>query len=264
MTSNQSSFNKKLPVLFVGHGSPMNAIENNEFSKAWNEVGKRLPVPELILCISAHWETAGTFVTAMDKPRTIYDFYGFPDELFRVKYPAPGSFDGAMLVKSKITQTKVELNYDWGIDHGCWSVLCKMFPEAKIPIIQLSLDKTKLPEYHYKLGKQLSTLREKNVLIIGSGNVVHNLRMIDWDDNPHDWAIEVDKIIGELILKEDHQSLINYLSIHHASKLAIPTNEHYLPFLYILAMQDENEKIEFFSDKISLGSLSMRSMIIGG
>jgi 4,5-DOPA dioxygenase extradiol len=263
MNLEQDSSNRKMPALFVGHGSPMNAIEENEFSKAWKEVGEQLPTPEMILCISAHWETEGTFVTAINEPRTIYDFYGFPDELFKVKYPASGSAKGAALVQKIIDQTNVELDYDWGLDHGCWSVLCRMFPKANIPIVQLSLDRTKPSEYHYELGKQLSALRKKNILIVGSGNVVHNLRTIDWNDHSHAWAIEFDKKIEELILAKDHQALINYQTIHPASKLAIPTNEHYLPFLYVLALQEENEKLEFFADKITLGSLSMRSLIIG-
>jgi 4,5-DOPA dioxygenase extradiol len=169
-----------MPALFIGHGSPMNAVEDNEFSRTWAEVGKSLPTPKAILCISAHWETTGTQVTAMKQPKTIHDFYGFPQELYDKRYPAPGSPELARLVQATVRQVHVRLDYDWGLDHGTWSVLCWMFPQADIPVVQLSLDRTREPAFHYELGKELATFRDKGILIVGSGNMVHNLRHVMW------------------------------------------------------------------------------------
>ncbi len=253
----------KMPVLFVGHGSPMNAIEDNEFSQAWIENGKALPKPKAILCISAHWETEGTQVTAMERPKTIYDFYGFPEPLYEMKYPALGSPDLARLTQETISQINIEQNFDWGLDHGTWSVLSRMFPKADIPVIQLSLDRTKGPAFHYELGKELKALRNKGVMIIGSGNIVHNLRVMVWQDKAYDWAIEFDEKIKQLILLGEHDSIIHYHKLGQAAQLSVPTNEHYLPLLYILALQDKEEKIKFFGDKVTLGSMSMRSLRIG-
>ena len=262
--SNHESQNIKMPVIFVGHGSPMNAIEKNEFSIKWNNIGSQLPVPELILCISAHWETDGTHVTAMKDPRTIHDFYGFPEDLYKINYPAPGSPERAEETKKIITETEVVLDNQWGLDHGCWSVLYHMYPQANIPVVQLSLDRTKPPEYHYNLAKQLAALRDKKVLIIGSGNMVHNLRMIDWNDKVFDWALEFDNKLAGLITNCEHAPLINYSFLGAAAKLSIPTNEHYLPLLYILALQEDKEHVQFFNEQITLGSISMRGVIIGG
>jgi 4,5-DOPA dioxygenase extradiol len=258
----------KMPVLFVGHGSPMNAIEDNEFVTGWRNIGKTIPKTETILCISAHWETRGTFVTAMEKPNTIHDFGGFPMELYEVNYPAPGSPELAKETKTLIKVTEVGLDDKWGLDHGCWSVLKHLYPDAAIPVIQLSLDYYQSPQYHYDLSKELSSLRKKGVLIIGSGNMVHNLGMVSWEklEEPgygFDWAIEANEKMKIFILSNDHKSLINYKLQGSSFDLAIPTPEHYLPFLYSLALKEENEKIEIFNDKAVGGSLTMTSIRIG-
>ena len=255
----------QMPVLFVGHGSPMNAIEENEFSQEWRVMGKSLPKPQAILCISAHWETKGTSVTGMEKPRTIHDFGGFPQELFEVQYPAPGSQELAGETKNTIKKTEIILDDRWGLDHGCWSVLKRMFPEADIPVIQLSLDYSQPAQYHYDLGRELGPLRKKGILIIGSGNMVHNLRLIDWNrmDEPgfgFDWAIEANEKMKKFILSGDHQSLINYRLQGKAFDLAIPTPEHFLPLLYTLALKEETETIGLFNDKPVMGSLTMTSL----
>ncbi len=252
-----------LPVLFVGHGSPMNAIEDNEFTREWEVIGKNLHNLKAILCISAHWQTKGTFVTAMNKPQTIHDFGGFPEELFKKEYPAPGSPEFAKQTKEIIKKTIVELDNNWGLDHGTWSVLCKMFPKADIPTYQLSLDYTQPPEFHYELAKELHELRRKGVLIIGSGNIVHNLRMATFDKaDGFDWAIEFDQKIKEALEIKDHKSIINYQDYGSISRLAIPTNEHFLPMLYAIALQEKSENISFFNEKNLAGAISMRSMII--
>jgi 4,5-DOPA dioxygenase extradiol len=257
---------EKMPVLFIGHGSPMNAIEENEFVTGWRNLGKSIPKPKAILCVSAHWETKGSFVTAMDKPRTIHDFGGFPKELFDVQYPAPGSPLLAGETKDIIKKTQLGMDDKWGLDHGCWSVISRIYPKADIPVIQLSLDYSQPPQYHYDLAKELASLRKKGILIVGSGNIVHNLGMVAWDKlndiYGYDWAMEANDKIKSLILKNDHASLINYKSQGKAFNLAIPTAEHYLPLLYILALKKENEEISFFNDKAVAGSLSMTSVKI--
>ncbi|MFA5815453.1 MAG: 4,5-DOPA dioxygenase extradiol [Bacteroidales bacterium] len=262
------SASDKMPVLFVGHGSPMNAIEDNEFSRSWKEIGKTLPQPYAILCISAHWETRGTFVTAMEKPKTIHDFGGFPQELFDVQYPAPGSPQLAKEIKSTVTKTDVSLDEKWGLDHGTWSVLKRLYPEADVPVVQMSLDFMQAPQYHYDLAKELATLRKNGILIIGSGNMVHNLRMVAWDkvrepEFGFDWAIEANEKMKQFIISGDHKSLINYQSQGKSFNLAIPTPDHYLPLLYTLALQEKNEQISFFNDKPVMGSLTMTSVKIG-
>lgn len=253
-----------MPVLFVGHGNPMNAIEDNEFSRAWEDVGKALPRPRAILCVSAHWETVGTQVTAMERPQTIHDFGGFPRALYQKQYPAPGSPELALLVQQIVKKTQVRLDQDWGLDHGTWSVLCRMFPRVDIPVVQLSLDRGREPAYHYALGKELFALREQGVLIVGSGNIVHNLRLVDfaWVGG-YDWAVEFDETIRQLILAGNHESIVHYENLGRAARLAIPTNEHYLPLLYVLASAKECEPVRFFADRTMLGSLSMRSLWIG-
>jgi len=253
---------EKMPALFVGHGSPMNAIEDNEFSRAWAEVGKALPRPNAILCISAHWETAGTLVTAMEQPKTIHDFGGFPPALYEMQYPAPGSPELARLIQGTVKKVQLGLDQDWGLDHGTWSVLCRMFPNADVPVVQLSLDRTQEPAFHYALGRELRALRNKGILIVGSGNMVHNLRMMAWQDEAYDWAIEFDETLKQLILSGDHDSIIHYQSLGKAARLGVPTNEHYLPLLYVLAVQDQQEHIRFFTDRMTLGSISMRSVWI--
>jgi 4,5-DOPA dioxygenase extradiol len=266
-TTESFSNTEQMPVLFIGHGSPMNAIEENEFVQGWREVAKTLPKPNAILCISAHWETRGTFLTAMQKPRTIHDFGGFPQELFEVQYPAPGNPGFAEETKSLIKKTETGLDEKWGLDHGCWSVLVRMFPAANIPVIQMSLDYSRPALYHYELARELSQLRKKGVLIMGSGNMVHNLRLVDWNkmDKPgfgYEWAIEANEKMKKYILSDDHQSLINYKSQGKAFDLAIPSPEHFLPLLYALALKEGNDKTEIFNDQPVMGSLSMTSLMI--
>ena len=244
----------KMPVLFLGHGSPMNAIEENEFVEGFRNIAKSIPKPTAILCVSAHWETPGTFVTAMELPKTIHDFGGFPQALFDVQYPAPGSPALANEIKSLITTTSVKLDYNWGLDHGAWSVIKHMYPKAEIPVVQMSLDYSQKPQYHYNLMKELALLRKKGVLIIGSGNMVHNLRLVAWDkfnsDNyAFDWALEASEKMKKYILAGDHLPLINYSSQGKSFELAILTPEHYLPLLYALALKEENEDIKLFNDK---------------
>jgi 4,5-DOPA dioxygenase extradiol len=263
----KSYANGKMPALFIGHGSPMNAIEENEFVLGWREIGKLLPRPKAILCVSAHWETHGTFVTAMENPKTIHDFGGFPKALYDVQYPAPGSPDLAKEVKHIIKKTEVTLDEKWGLDHGAWSVVKHLYPEADIPVVQLSLDYSQEAQYHYDLAKELATLRNKGVLIIGSGNIVHNLGLIAWDklysDNySFDWALEAKENMNSYILSGDHQSLVDYKSQGRAFKLAIPTPEHFLPLLYILALKEGSDKITLFNDKTVGGSLAMTSVKI--
>ena len=259
---------KRMPALFLGHGSPMNAIEENEFVSGWREAGKSLPKPKAILCISAHWETRGTFVTAMEKPPTIHDFGGFPPRLYEVQYPAPGSPELAAETREVITRTPVGLDQKWGLDHGCWSVVKHLYPAADVPIVQMSLDYYQKPGFHYDLGKELSSLRRKGILIVGSGNLVHNLGKVAWDklNEPgygYDWALEANGKMKELMLEGDFRSLINYQSNGKSFELAIPTPEHFLPLLYILGLKEENEKISFFNDKAVAGSLTMTSVKIG-
>jgi len=258
---------EQMPVLFMGHGSPMNAIEENEFVAGFRNAGKGIPKPNAVLCISAHWETRGTFITAMEKPRTIHDFGGFPQALFDVQYPAPGSPQIAKETKETIKKTVVGLDEKWGLDHGCWSVVKHLYPNADVPVIQMSIDYTQTPQYHYELAKELAALRKKGVLIIGSGNMVHNLGMVAWDklntvDYAYDWAAEASAKMKKYILTNDHQQLINFKSQGKAFDLAIPTPEHYLPLLYTLALKGENEKVSLFNDKAVAGSLTMTSLKI--
>jgi len=264
-----SDHKERMPVLFVGHGSPMNAISENEFVQNWRSLGKSLPKPKAILCISAHWETRGTFVTAMNKPPTIHDFGGFPKALFDVQYPAPGSPEFANETKRSVTKTVVELDEKWGLDHGAWSVIKNIYPMADVPVFEMSLDYSQSLQYHYDLAKELSSLRDKGVLIMGSGNLVHNLGEVAWDkvDEPEygfDWAIQANDIFKQLILGNKHNELIHYSSLGKEVQLAIPTPEHYLPLIYALALKRENEQIAIFNDKAVMGSLTMTSVKIGG
>lgn len=265
MTSSMSSTGK-MPVLFLGHGSPMNAIEENEFVSAFRKLRQELIRPNAILCISAHWETNGTYVTAMQNPRTIHDFGGFPQALFDVQYPAPGSPELANETKHIISSTEVGLDDKWGLDHGAWSVIKHLYPNADIPVIQMSIDHTKPAKYHYELAKQINSLRNKGVLIIGSGNMVHNLRKVAWnrlnEEFAFDWAIEANEKMKSYILSGNHENLINFKSQGKAFDLAIPTPEHYMPLLYSLALKEENESIELFNDKPVGGALTMTSVKI--
>lgn len=258
---------EKMPVLFLGHGSPMNAIEENEFVQGFRTMGKDIPKPKAILVISAHWETRGTFLTAMEKPRTIHDFGGFPQALFDVQYPAPGDPDLAKETKELIKKTTVGLDESWGLDHGAWSVVKHLYPLADVPVIQMSIDYTQNAQYHYDLAKELAALRSKGVLIVGSGNMVHNLGKVAWDklntdEFGYDWAIEASTMMKEFIMSDDHKSLINFQNQGKAFELAIPSPEHYLPMIYSLALKDEKEKITLFNDKAVAGSLTMTSIKI--
>ncbi|MCB0630333.1 MAG: 4,5-DOPA dioxygenase extradiol [Saprospiraceae bacterium] len=267
MADGLSTRDKKMPVLFIGHGSPMNGIEDNEFSRHWARLGQEIPRPVAVLCISAHWLTRGTHITAMEHPKTIHDFGGFPDELFAVQYPAPGSPAVAMETVKLLESTDVGLDHDWGLDHGCWTVVRHMYPDADIPVLQLSIDYHRPPAYHYKLASELSALREKGVLIMGSGNMVHNLRRVDWQhmNTPnygYDWAKEISEVFKDKIRKKDHDALINYQALGSAAQLAIPTPDHYYPLLYTLGLQDEKDEVEIFNDKYVAGSLTMTSLKI--
>ncbi len=253
----------RMPVLFIGHGSPMNAIEENEFSQAWKAAGQELPRPKAILCVSAHWETRTPQVTAMSKPRTIHDFGGFPAELFAMQYPAPGSPELARRVIDMAPQASIRLDQGWGLDHGTWSVLCRMFPEADIPVVQLSLDRSQDATFHYGLGQALRGLSDEGVLILGSGNVVHNLQMMVWEDKAFDWAKSFDDQVKQWILDGDHDTLIHYEKQGKAAALAINSAEHYLPLLYILGAMQPGEPIKFFNEKVWGGSLSMRCLQVG-
>ena len=271
MDTQATQNNGKMPVLFVGHGSPMNAIEDNLFSQGWRQVARQLPKPKAILCISAHWETWGNLVTAMQQPRTVHDFGGFPRALFEVQYPAPGSLWLAETTQGLIEKSTVNLDNEWGLDHGCWSVLVQMYPAADIPVVQLSMDYTQPAQYHYDLAKELAPLRSQGVLILGSGNMVHNLRRIvlrggglDDFNTPFglDWALEASALFKKLIDENRHAELINYPALGTAVQLAVPTPEHYLPMLYALALKEEKDKITYFNDQPVAGSLTMTSLVI--
>ena len=259
---------ERMPVLFFGHGSPMNALEENEFAQTWRNLGETLPRPSAIISISAHWETFGTQVTAMQNPPTIHDFGGFPGKLYEVEYPTPGSPELARQTIESITTSKVTEDEKWGLDHGTWSILNRIYPKADIPVIQLSLDYRKKPQQHVELAKQLASFRDKGVLIMGSGNIVHNLRQVAWDkiNEPEfgfDWTIEANEKIKKRIVENDIESLIDYKSLGKEVQLAIPTPEHYLPLLYICALKNENDGHSFFNDKPVMGSLTMTSVKMG-
>lgn len=258
----------KMPVLFIGHGSPMNGIENNEFSNQWKKFGQSLPIPKAIVIVSAHWLTKGTWITAMKSPKTIHDFGGFPKELYDVQYNAPGSPELAQETKSIIKSVNAELDHDWGLDHGAWTVTRRMYPDANIPVLQISIDINRPASFHYQLGKELASLRTKGVLIIGSGNMVHNLGKIAWDKIDevgfgYDWAVEMHQLFKSKITDNNHQALINYSSLSKSALLAVPTPDHYFPLMYILGLQQKNEKAEFFNDKLVAGSINMTSVKFG-
>ncbi|WP_026802447.1 4,5-DOPA dioxygenase extradiol [Arenimonas oryziterrae] len=252
-----------MPVVFLGHGSPMNAIEDNAYRRSWQALGKRLPRPKAILCVSAHWETRGVYVTATEKPETIHDFYGFPKTLFDVRYRAPGSPALAHRVAELLAGVRVHLDAGRGLDHGVWSVLEPMYPEADIPIVQLSLSILQPGAWHYDLAKALAPLRDEGVLVVGSGNIVHNLRLFRFNDpTPYDWALRFDEEIAERIEQDHHEGLLGYETLGPDALLSIPTPEHYLPLLYILALQRKGERASFFNEEVT-GSISMRSVVIG-
>ena len=256
---------QKMPVLFIGHGSPMNAIESNDFTQTLVNLGKNLPKPKAILCISAHWTTKGTYVNVSPSPKMIYDMYGFPNELYEVNYPARGAPEIAKEVPQLISTTKVQTNTEWGFDHGTWSILTHLFPKANVPVFQMSIDYNKSMQYHYDLSKQLMILRKKGVLIVGSGNLTHNLRIVDIDDinaTPRDWALEFDSKIKQYIDLRNHQAIINYEKIGAISKLAVPEPSHFFPLIYALALQDKNDETSYFYENFHYGTLSMRGVKI--
>jgi len=259
-----------MPILFIGHGNPMNAIEENNFSRNWAALGQVLPRPKAILCISAHWETWGTAVTAARRPRTIHDFGGFTEELYAVQYPAAGDAQLAASIKKLVRSREISLNQDWGLDHGCWSVLKRMYPEADVPVVQFSLDYTQPAQEHYNLGRELSDLRKEGVLILGSGNIVHNLReivLVNGDFNKSfgfDWAVHADNSLKKLILEDRHAELTAYPVLSEEVRMAIPSPEHFLPLLYVLAAKQPDDRIALFNDDILAGSLSMTSLLVGG
>jgi 4,5-DOPA dioxygenase extradiol len=257
-----------MPVLFVGHGSPINGIEDNEFSRRWTAMAKEIPTPKAVLVVSAHWFTKGTYITAMDFPPTIHDFGGFPKELFEVEYPAPGDPVLAKETASLVHSTNVALAHDWGLDHGTWTIVRHMYPKANIPVLQLSIDYTKDAKYHYELSKEIFALRKKGVLIIGSGNMVHNLRMVSWDklyepEYGYDWALQMNQTFKYFIVNNNHDKLIQYQNLGKEAMLAIPTPEHYLPLIYTLGLREKNDAVSFFNDKAVGGSLTMTSVKFG-
>lgn len=255
----------RMPAMFIGHGTPMNALETNQHTVAWQRAARAAPTPKAILVISAHWYTRGVGVTAMDKPKTIHDFGGFPQALFDMQYPAPGDSAVARRVKDILAPLNVQLDQGWGLDHGTWSILVHMFPEANIPVVQLSIDGAQPPQFHYDLGKLLSVLRGEGVLILGSGNVVHNLGVMRRTDKAiaYDWANTFSDHVKACLQKRDHAPLINFESFGEAARSSVPTSEHYLPMLYILGLQRDEDKLSVFTDGIDLGSISMLSFAIG-
>lgn len=258
----------RMPLLFAGHGSPMNAIEDNEFTQVWQKIGHELPVPRAIVCISAHWETRGTFVSARKQNETIHDFYGFPRELYEQKYPADGEPGVAQMIIDNMQEHMISNDYQWGLDHGAWVVFKHMYPHAGIPVIQISIDHYKDLQWHYSLAEELSFLRSKGIMVVGSGNIIHNLRLISFageDFNAeygYDWAYEINNVFNTRIDDRDFRSLVDYKTLHKNIDLAIPTLEHYVPFIYILGMINEGEKIDLYNNKVIAGSLNMTSLVI--
>jgi 4,5-DOPA dioxygenase extradiol len=256
--------NSKMPVLFIGHGSPMNIINDNAYTRSLRTLGTSLPKPEHILVISAHWLTHGTFVCNADKPKQNYDFYGFPDELYKIQYHPPGAPAIARSIVNELRSENVQADPEWGIDHALWAVLIKMYPQADIPVLEMSLNASINEQEHYLLAKKLSFLRRQNVLIIGSGNIVHNLRRIGYEENaePYPWAIEFDKYIEDALLQKNINRLLHFKELSPAGEMAVPTNEHYLPMLYSAALWEEGEQIDFFHESIQNASISMRCFIL--
>lgn len=256
------SKNLRMPVIFVGHGSPMNAVGNNDFTKMLIKLGAKIPKPKAILMISAHWMSEGTWVLGMERPKTIHDFYGFPQELLNVQYPAPGSVETASLIQNTIIAPKVNNDLEmWGFDHGTWSVLRHMYPNADVPITQMSLYMARSPEYHFNLGQQLSKLRDQGILIMGSGNLIHNLRSLDWDTDakPYEWAVEFDEWTKNKLEARDFSALMKDYHQTEAGKLSVPTMDHYFPVHYILGASDSKDELRFEFEEIQNASISMRT-----
>lgn len=262
-----------MPAIFAGHGNPMHAIDDNPYRRKWQELGDELPRPDAVLCISAHWESDELRVTGSAAPETIHDFYGFPQPLFDVQYPAPGSPELAALISEELANKlageladlSVSVDPERGLDHGAWSVLRGIYPDADVPVVQLALKRGESPRWHYELGRRLGFLRERGVLVLGSGNIVHNLREVVWrGEAQHDWALEFDDAIANAIKTGDDEAVIDYARFGEVARLSVPTNEHYLPLLYILAMRAKGEEFSFFNDEVEMGSLSMRSLLLLG
>lgn len=256
----------RMPAVFFGHGSPMNTLEHNRYTDAWQQLGRRLPRPKAILAVSAHWYIRGTMVTAMPQPRTIHDFGGFPRELYEVQYPAPGDPALAARVRELLAPLAVESDRtSWGLDHGTWSVLAHVYPQADVPVVQLSLDGTQPPRYHYELARRLTPLREEGVLLVGSGNVVHNLGRIQWaeDAKPYDWATRFNTMVRECLQARDHATLIDYAALGADARLSVPTPDHYLPLLYVIAQQADDESASLPVDGIEHGSIGMLAVAVG-
>jgi len=253
----------RMPVLFIGHGSPTNAIEENQFTAQWEALGGKLPRPQAILSVSAHWFTHGTKIMDSAAPETIYDMYGFPDELYQIVYPAPGSPYFARLAKNLITRN-TQTDNTWGLDHGTWSVLHRMYPEADIPVFQLSVDREASFEEHFQIGQELKALREQGVLILGSGNIVHNLARVRWDmEGGYDWAEEFDHYIKQNILDRNHQNIIHFEKAGTSASLAFTIPDHFAPLLYVLGASDEEDTVSILNDACTLGALSMTSCLLG-
>ncbi|MEO9198465.1 MAG: 4,5-DOPA dioxygenase extradiol [Antricoccus sp.] len=256
----------RLPTIFFGHGSPMNALQDNDWTRGWAAIGQRLPQPRAVLSISAHWYVPGTAVTAMATPRTIHDFGGFPRELFEVEYPAPGDPGLAHRVRELLQPLDVRTDLSWGLDHGTWSVLRHVFPDANVPVIQLSIDESRPPAFHYELGRLLRPLRDESVLLIGSGDIVHNLRSYAWGlhlAQPFDWAVRFEARARELMLQGNHHALVAYEALGRDAELSVPTPDHYLPLLYVLGASDEDDAVTFPVEGIDGGSISMLSVQFG-
>jgi len=253
----------QMPVVFFGHGSPMNTLDRNQYTETWRKIGEAIPAPKAIVCVSAHWYTEGTAVTAMSRPRTIHDFYGFPQALFDVQYPAPGKPDLAERVRELLAPVDVALDESWGLDHGTWSVLKHAYPKADVPVVQLSIDGTQPPQFHYELARRLAPLRDEGVLVAGSGNVVHNLRLMRRGGPAYDWAVRFNEKIREALASRDHRALVDFERLGGDARLSVPTPEHYLPLLYIAALQREDEAVSFPVDGYDLGSVSMLTAAAG-
>jgi len=255
-----------MPAIFFGHGNPMNALADNSFTQAWAKIGQSIPKPSAILCISAHWYVPAVAVTAMDRPRTIHDFGGFPRELFEVEYPAPGSIDLAQRVGELLDDDIQMDDSRWGLDHGTWSVLCHVYPAANIPVVQLSINETEPAEFHYSLARKLLPLRDEGVLVVGSGNLVHNLHTYAWgkhDVEPFDWAVRFENTARQLMVAGDHEPLVDYESLGRDAMLSAPTPDHYLPLIYILGLQRSDDVVTFPVEGFDGGSISMLSVQIG-
>ena len=258
--------NLRMPAIFFGHGNPMNALHDNDWTRGWGALGRRLPRPRAVLAISAHWYLPGTAVTTAAQPRTIHDFGGFPRELYDVRYPAPGAPNLAERVRALLRPLEVRADSAWGLDHGTWSVLRHVFPAADVPVVQLSIDESPPPTFHYELGRSLRSLRDEGVLLIGSGNVVHNLHSYAWGRHPmepFDWAKRFEQSARELIMRGDHASLVNYEALGRDAELSVPTPEHYLPLLYVLGASDEGDSVTFPVEGLDGGSISMLSVQFG-